>query len=433
MPLDWRVTALAGSPQEGTTIQDMMDIRESIQEQKAKAEARRQTDEARRIYQENQGDTRKTLIQLRANGMYAAADLFEANMAKARTQAADAMTKELNNQKMISDDVAEIFNGVNDASSYQTARQRVATKYGPYGLEGLPDTYDPNVVKGIINEGTSIAEQNRRREAATKLLRDGPKDMAEATQWIAGVMAGADDQEDWDSLRGMAKLWGISDDQMVFVPNEFSPAAKAAMIQMSMTPKDAATIVNQQRDDQRAQQAAADLKAYRDQLTKDRQAAADALKKYRDEQQKIARERLARTGAGGRTADDRTFPQGVKDYMTTLSNKYTTFAEANKELQEAEKMLLADHPNLSMEKAENMLEGLFDKKKLQEKQRQESGGQPQAGAAPQRQPTQTLTTAKGTFAIGTPVKDPKTGKRYIVVGIDPESGQLDLRPAGQGK
>ncbi len=84
---------------------------------------------------------------------------------------ADTQAKQLQAAKDKNDAILQILSGVNDENSYQAAKQRVASMFGPQAIQGVPQNYDPSVIQQLAQQSLSVKDRLEMQLRKTALDR----------------------------------------------------------------------------------------------------------------------------------------------------------------------------------------------------------------------------------------------------------------------
>lgn len=276
-----------------TSLNDILVSQSIYRKNEAEKQARRDDQEARRIIQESGGDVPASVDALRRRGLVGVADKLEKSYFDSRKSQADTMDRELQNKRSMAEEIAKVLGSVTDEATFQTARARVLKNWGPEAADEMGSSYNKATIDMMIAEGTSMQDQLRAKERAAELVRNAPIEKLKQRNAIAQMFAAADDEDDWQATRQWLKSSGIGDADLVWVPPNFSPEAKAQMHEASLTSEQKEARRSREADDKRLEAASAALAA-------DREADNAETKRYHDA---LIRQADSRIATGNRRED----------------------------------------------------------------------------------------------------------------------------------
>ena len=170
---------------------------------------------------------------------------------KAQDQEATLHTKQLKNKLDSYAMVATLAERVDDDDSYQ--RFRAAAQQIDPELKDLPEQFDPNYLKQVIEQGYLNADYSKRQLDLEKQASEG---LISADKYLGGVLSLAQSQEDVDdAFRGAAVRYRLNADQVRAMRQEwgaqFEPGFAERAAARSMTPNErqdnATSIANSER------------------------------------------------------------------------------------------------------------------------------------------------------------------------------------------
>ena len=195
-----------------------------------------------------QGDLGKAATFLEEQGEWTLARNFRDNAQQIREQTVTAIGQRLSQHQTIYGQSAQYLKELEARPElYPDLRPKLvemATALDPRLAQEIPETYDPETVRGMIQfvEGGAVQTDARLRavaaaEARLKAKQGAVKDLTTDRQIAGEWFSVSANQEDWDMSVQGARTLGISENVLAHIGERWSVEAQEKARQLALTPE----------------------------------------------------------------------------------------------------------------------------------------------------------------------------------------------------
>lgn len=280
MPLNTQIALQTTTPQARSPIQTLGALaqlrqQDDLNQQHTLANEQRrrelEDDSAIRETLQRTGSPDTAIDELYKGGRAEAAGVLSKSVYEHRKAKAEETKRTLENQDKQLTFATQIFQGVTDQASLDTARKAAAVIV-PDLIQYVPQEYDPKKVAQVVDWGTSRAEHLKSQQDAianankawdlslqqAKDWRERDKNNRDAreywTQAASALMPTSTSQEEWDAHQALLANSGAPLDLLAEYGNQYTPAAVENAKKLAMKPTDVAAVAHQKVEETQGQQ-----------------------------------------------------------------------------------------------------------------------------------------------------------------------------------
>ena len=264
-PRQYGLVSMPQGPDPMRTLSDMMALGSQLENYEADKKERAVQQRIEEAFKTAKGNPEKAADILESQGEWIAGRKIRDNATTIRQQMVGDVQQRLDHHKTLFGQGAQFLREIEQRPElYPDLRPRLvelATALDPRLASEVPETYDPEKVRGMlqfVEGGAQVIDARTRAMAAAKAAQDasmdGAKRVTEIRRTIGDWFSVSDSQQDWDvSADGARALFGKQAEAVLAdLGSTWSTQAQEKARQMALTPEQRGTEGRAARDDKRA-------------------------------------------------------------------------------------------------------------------------------------------------------------------------------------